>query len=521
MSSIKLQTKTKKNITKRSKNKCEDIYDDVKDYRQRFSDYWKNNPSFWKRNKKIIAPSGKHPVIYDYCKNCDEIENLEEALSIYCGVSRIGKPEYNNIIKDYTDYINTVESINIAKFIKKIHIDYKYQNILQPKNWQMFILHFLLQTPLYLKTNELKNPNNTKQQVWTQFLNLFDGRNHNDNTLIDVFTLGSGHDQDLEIRAQIIAKRCDQKNIQNLITMDGHGRFLCSFLKEIFKKNNDFFVYNPLSIYICDIDEETINWHDYLFPLNVSVECDILSFIITSFTLGKINSNDLFYLNFSGLEKQGEKVELIIDMFINKGLQDNIILSFYTVRGAKDPSEIMILFLESKGFIKLTDRDDFVTMGTSPDKIISYNADIIKYENTKNNKNIFQSCIFERWNNSSIEKIFDDGEKYKGYINNYDAKNKWFNIKYYDGDKEDLSFYQLFENEIVILPNSFEINNNNSINQNKKRLRSKSMKKTRSKSKTIKSETQKKNSITKTKTIKSETQKKNSITKTKRRKQEI
>jgi hypothetical protein len=493
MSSIKQKT-TKKNITKKNKNKCEDIYDDVKDYRQRFSDYWKNNSSFWKRNKKIIAPTGKHPVIYDYCKNCDEIEDLEEALSIYCGVSRIGKPEYNNIVKDYTDYINTVENINIAKFIKKIHVDYKYQNILQPKNWQMFILHFLLQTPEYLKTNDLKNPSNTKQYVWTQFLNLFDGRDKNDNTLIDVFTLGSGHDQDLEVRAQIIAERCEKKNIQNLITMDGHGRFLCSFLKEIFKKNTNHFVSNPLSIYICDIDEETINWHDYLFPLNVSVECDILSFIITSFILGKINSNDLFYLNFSGLEKQGETVEQIIDMFIKNGLQDNIILSFYTVRGAKDPSEIMISFLESKGFIKLTDRDDFVTMGTSTEKIVLYNENIIQYENTtkkNNNTNIFQTCIFDRWNNSSIEKVFEDGEKYKGYINNYDTKNKWFNIKYYDGDTEDLSFYQLFENGIVILPNTFEMNNTLN-NRNKKRLRSRSKsieEKTRSKSKKIKTTT--------------------------------
>jgi hypothetical protein len=276
--------------------------------------------------------------------------------------------------------------------------------------------------------------------------------------------------------------------------MDGHGRFLCSFLKEIFKKNTNHFVSNPLSIYICDIDEETINWHDYLFPLNVSVECDILSFIITSFILGKINSNDLFYLNFSGLEKQGETVEQIIDMFIKNGLQDNIILSFYTVRGAKDPSEIMISFLESKGFIKLTDRDDFVTMGTSTEKIVLYNENIIQYENTtkkNNNTNIFQTCIFDRWNNSSIEKVFEDGEKYKGYINNYDTKNKWFNIKYYDGDTEDLSFYQLFENGIVILPNTFEMNNTLN-NRNKKRLRSRSKsieEKTRSKSKKIKTTT--------------------------------
>ena len=486
--SIKLQTHTKTNITKKNKNKCEYISNNVKDYRQRFSDYWKKNYSFWKKNKKIISPSGLHPVIYDYCQKCNDIDNLEEALSIYCGVSRIGKPEYYNILKDYQNYINTVEKINIAKFIKKIHVDYKYQNILQPKNWQMFILHFLLQTPLYLEVNELKNPTNTNQNIWTQFLNLFDGRNKNENTLIDVFTLGSGHDQDLEIRAQIIANRCYKKNIQNLITMDGHGRFLCSFLKEIFKKNTDFFEYNPLSIYICDIDEETVNWHDYLFPLNVSVECDILSFITTSFTLGKINSTDLFYLNFSGLEKQGEKVEEIIDMFIKNGLQDNIILSFYTVRGAKDPSEIMISFLESKGFIKLTDRDDFVTMGTSNEKIIMYNTNTIKYENTKKknyNKNSFQPCIFERWNNSSIEKVFD-GEKYKGYIDNYDIKNKWFSINYYDGDKEDLSFYQLFDNEIVILPNSFEfttkIKNNKRLNIEISRSKSKSRLTPRSKS---------------------------------------
>ena len=60
---------------------------------------------------------------------------------------------------------------------------------------------------------------------------------------------------------------------------------------------------------------------------------------------------------------------------------------------------------------------------------------------------------------------------------------------------DDVKDYQLFENGIVILPNTFEMNNTLN-NRNKKRLRSRSKsieEKTRSKSKKIKTTTTKKN----------------------------
>jgi len=460
--------------------------DRIRDYRQRFSSYWNHNPDFWKIQKNKHSISSKkntnaiasnkldnhgfsHPVIDEYLKYDN---NLENALYIYCGNARIGIPEY----KKYLEFVQTFKqannNINITKLMNDFANNfYKNSNVLQPTNWQMFLLHVFIDTPIYLEVNDLlKNPNITKEDIWYNFLDLFDGRYRDPNSsdiFVDVFGLGSGHDADLEERADIIAERCKNNNIRNLITMDGHGRFLCSFLNkiDILKRNPSIFEDNDLSIYICDIDEETINWHDYLFPTNVSVSCNILSFIINSFIHGKINDDDLFYLNFSGLLNQSKDIIFIIQMFIDHELQDNILLSFSTVRGAKDPSTLLINELQDKGFQLLTDREDFVTMGTKPKSLYNYYSSNKKPNNstnvhppgsryrylggtTKSKKRKldsepvhFQTPLLERWVGLRVKKYFEESKKYyEGTITKYDPKEKWFSIHYDDGEEEDLTF---------------------------------------------------------------------------------
>ena len=45
--------------------------------------------------------------------------------------------------------------------------------------------------------------------------------------------------------------------------------------------------------------------------------------------------------------------------------------------------------------------------------------------------------------NMKIRKKFNNGILYDGIVENYDKKNKWFKIKYTDGDEEELNLNEL------------------------------------------------------------------------------
>ena len=42
-----------------------------------------------------------------------------------------------------------------------------------------------------------------------------------------------------------------------------------------------------------------------------------------------------------------------------------------------------------------------------------------------------------------VRKKFNDGKLYDGIVSKYDKKNKWYIVKYDDGDKEDLNLNEL------------------------------------------------------------------------------
>ena len=49
-----------------------------------------------------------------------------------------------------------------------------------------------------------------------------------------------------------------------------------------------------------------------------------------------------------------------------------------------------------------------------------------------------EACI-----NMKIRKKFNNGILYDGIVENYDKKNKWFKIKYTDGDEEEMNLNEL------------------------------------------------------------------------------
>ena len=61
------------------------------------------------------------------------------------------------------------------------------------------------------------------------------------------------------------------------------------------------------------------------------------------------------------------------------------------------------------------------------------------------------SQLPESYINMKVKKKFNDGKFYIGDVKKYDKKNKWFKIKYDDGDEEDLNVNQL-KKVLVVKP---------------------------------------------------------------------
>jgi hypothetical protein len=307
-------------------------------------------------------PIEHHPVILNLLRSGVE---SADAFEFYCGGTPFGRPEYEELTFHFRNEIID-DGSQLSEFIKSvpaISARYNRSNILQPQNWHLFLLHFFIEDEKYSKLNRLQDTNEitSLQEKWRFYLKLFTGE------LIDVFTLGSGHDDDLDARAQIVAERCVRnKRLNRLYTMDGHGRFLCSVIKHIFHRDPLFFERRrDFNIHVVDTDKECNLWHKTTMPLNVSIEGDI--FQILNDTIANDDAEKcLFYLNLSGLGGQSDNILTLFTLFNDLTLFDNLIVSFSTVRAGLQPAlELIDNLTQMSPLIGgLTNRQDFVTIGT-------------------------------------------------------------------------------------------------------------------------------------------------------------
>lgn len=58
-------------------------------------------------------------------------------------------------------------------------------------------------------------------------------------------------------RSQIIASIIEREKIKNFYTMDGHGRFITTFIMTLNEKKFE----EKLKIHLCDIDKATTDFH--------------------------------------------------------------------------------------------------------------------------------------------------------------------------------------------------------------------------------------------------------------------
>jgi hypothetical protein len=388
---MKLKIKTKKNKTNKHKsqksksktrskrlfggNRCKTKYPRLEVLQNKIISFWNGDwrlPEVNETSKLFDIGRGKkanhHPVILNILRAFNGID-VNYALSLYCGESlQIKKPEYEEITIAF-DGMKPETGTELSNFINRFAEDRNYTraNKLQPQNWQIFMLHFYIDTLLYEKLNTLQLPDEviSKQTKWENYIQLFSSR---EESLIDVNILGSSHDDDIDVRAGIVAERCIRNpKITKLYTMDGHGRFLCSLIKQIFHRDPRFFENRDFNIFVCDIDEEVNYWHRTTMPANVTIDANIFD-VLNDTVMSDEMENSLFYLNFSGLgdKVQLDSININYTLYRDMGLLDNLIISFYTVRGASVNSKKLIGELNeiSDSLQSLTERIDFKTIGT-------------------------------------------------------------------------------------------------------------------------------------------------------------
>lgn len=118
-------------------------------------------------------------------------------------------------------------------------------------------------------------------------------------------------------RAKHIVKHMITSKQKHIVTMDGHGRFIMCFLRELVRQGEPVQDY---TITLLDIDHTTNEWHHLFLPTNVNVVSG--NILETTYD----HNNVCMYLNFCSIGKNSEKLAEFIK---NK---KNFFLSF-TERG--------------------------------------------------------------------------------------------------------------------------------------------------------------------------------------------
>ena len=134
--------------------------------------------------------------------------------------------------------------------------------------------------------------------------------------------------KDQDIRAETIITNMIKLNKRRLVTMDGHGRFVLSFINKLIDFGEDL---NKWSIELIDIDKQVHDWHGLFLPKCVSLRRGNIMDIATPDYLIK---NDAFlYMNFCGV---GNQYEELTHFIMNMSKHNEIFMLSYSKRGVRD-----------------------------------------------------------------------------------------------------------------------------------------------------------------------------------------
>ena len=166
---------------------------------------------------------------------------------------------------------------------------------------------------------------------------------------------------DQKQRAADIFNRMKEKNQKHLITMDGHGRFILTFMRCLKENKEDI---NKWKFTVVDIDKEVDKWHKLFFPKSFTCkQGDMFSYLDKSRTKTKF-----VYMNFCSIPS-GLK-EKCFDILSKPKFKHSVIVSFsirsrckedYTKQNKLTGSGLMKK-LEANGASIICKRSFFVTL---------------------------------------------------------------------------------------------------------------------------------------------------------------
>jgi len=165
--------------------------------------------------------------------------------------------------------------------------------------------------------------------------NIYDWYNnvkHNTQHTSFLFTsvIKKGIDQyvsDQDMRAETIINKMKLLNKRRLVTMDGHGRFLLSFVHKLIELEENLCEWN---IELIDIDEYVHKWHELYLPQWVLSRSGNIMDIATPEYLA--DHNAFLYMNFCGVGNQYEK---LLQFILNMHKRNETFMLSYSKRGVR------------------------------------------------------------------------------------------------------------------------------------------------------------------------------------------
>lgn len=134
--------------------------------------------------------------------------------------------------------------------------------------------------------------------------------------------------KDQEVRANDIYMKMKKNNQKHLITMDGHGRFIMSFMNCLSEKKENL---NEWKFTVVDIDEDVDKWHKLFFPKSFKCKnCDIFTYLEEL----KRKTKYFIYMNFCSIPS-GLK-EKCYELLTAQKFKDSVIVSFSTRSRCKE-----------------------------------------------------------------------------------------------------------------------------------------------------------------------------------------
>jgi len=168
---------------------------------------------------------------------------------------------------------------------------------------------------------------------------------------------------DQKQRCHEIIRHIKKHGNQQIILMDGHGRFV-SMLSHGLGVNEQ-----SVRIHVVDIDQNAVEWHNLFFPKNITGEKkDIFDVVDEQSVSGDDGETKPFiYLNFCGIADalRNRGIESIADLeaFVKKLSNLQHVMISFSVRGNHNciNTQLETLLNASTDFIPISKRGNFVT----------------------------------------------------------------------------------------------------------------------------------------------------------------